>query len=837
MKKRRILVSLALASGALFSLAACGKTESTPTPTPAPTSAAPAPATSTAPAASSTPAASSSAQATDKVTVKYIAKYSDGVDDEELTALATQIDKNTKATAPAENPTKDGYVFKGYRNKTTHLPFDFDANITKNTDIVAYFYKPGTYDEIAASDDVVMAYDFDDAEIGAKIPAYDANVTGLSNDKNADADTYGATVVVGDYHNKLKTYDMGSGQTKVLFNVKDVIENSKVTIFTKFKLDGTMGSKWPFIEILTDNGTDRVSAFGFGGDSNKKIGYRLGSSETYENFKNELLEADKEYNALFEVDTNAQTIKLTLNGEAFAPVTVDFDNFAGVKFVTGGSAGTYTGHSDERFIIIDQFAVKAEANDIATVKAGAKASVKAVYDAYVTSDKDSHLDDDLEWKAVLDEYNAAYTETTGTIDAATTVADVKTARDAAIRDIKAAVTSLRNAKVEEINTLLAANDTTNPTNPAGTWFWKNGDAATDKYLDRYNTADTTKQAEFVTALNTLKTTYRAQIAGLKNIKEGYALLGEFETAANAIVLPKVDVTVKYYKYQYTEATGITAWAENTDYYTESGKIYSIVDQSKTTTPSTSVKYYTRSIVSAGSDGTFKTIKDEKTNSSLVPQIAGFFNVEYYSNATLETAFDFANTTIAAGDTIIHVLVTDVLYWNVNRITPVPTMADAGNSITLDAGTELLQNVTTAGDVKAKLNGSAESGKEKENSAFIGHEVGKNKTGSIDITVEKDRNIIVTFEISSTSKKNTSDKVKLVDSTNATVAMTSYDVTGVTTEGASTETPGSVTDNVLLAAGTGVPAKVTYTLSEGTYKLLSESSARGFRVISIKIELA
>ena len=78
---------------------------------------------------------------------------------------------------------------------------------------------------------------------------------------------------------------------------------------------------------------------------------------------------------------------------------------------------------------------------------------------------------------------------------------------------------------------------------------------------------------------------------------------------------------------------------------------------------------------------------------------------------------------------------------------------------------------------------------------------------------------------------------MVDSTNATVAMTSYDVTGVTTEGASTETPGSVTDNVLLAAGTGVPAKVTYTLSEGTYKLLSESSARGFRVISIKIELA
>lgn len=816
MKKRRILVSLALASAALFSLAACGKTESTPTPTPAPTSA-PAPATS------STPAASSSVQAAEKVTVKYIAKYSDGAADEELTALATQIDKNTKATAPAENPTKDGYVFKGFRNKTTHLPFDFNANITKNTDIVAYFYKPGTYDEIAASDDAVMAYDFDDAVLGAKIPAYDADLTGLCNDKDADDEKYGATVVVGDYHNKLKTYDLGGSQTKVLFNIKDAIENSKVTIYAKFQLAGTMGSSWPFFEVLTNNGTSTVAAYGLAGDGNKKLGYRVNEGG-YQNYKDELLEAEKEYTALIVVDTDAKTIKLTLNGEEFAAVSANFDNVVGFRFVTGGSAGTYTEHSDERFIIIDQFAVKAEANDIAAVKAGAKAAVKSAYDAFVESDKDSHLDDD-EWKPVLDEYNAAYTETTGTIDAATDAAGVKAARDAAITNIKSAVTALRNEKADELTALLAHKGT------AGCWYWE-GTA-----LDNYNAGTPDEKTAYDTALDALKDTYAAKLGTIKNVVEGYEFLAEFETAANNIVKEKVDVTVKYYKYQYTEATGITEFATGTTYYTEASGVYTKVADDATF--DSAKKYYTRAIVSAGSDGTFKTIKDEKTNSSLVPQIAGFFNIGYYSSATLETAFDFANTNITDGNTIIYVLAVSKLNWSVADITDIPDMATEGNSIDVPANTVLLQNIKTGGTVVAKFNGSLNEDKtvKKENSACSGYEVGKNKTGEIDVTVEKDRSIIVTFSIVSTSAKNTSDKIKLVDSTNALVAMTSYDVTNVTTVGNKTEISGSVTDNVLLAAGTAVPATITYTLTEGTYKLISESGSRGFRVTNISVELA
>ena len=811
MKKRRILVSLALASAALFSLAACGKTESTPTPTPAPTSAAPAPATS------STPAASSSVQAADKVTVKYIAKYSDGAADEELTALATQIDKNTKATAPAENPTKDGYVFKGFKNKTTHLPFDFNANITKNTDIVAYFYKPGTYDEIAASDDAVMAYDFDDAAIGAKIPAYDANVTGLSNDKEADAETYGATVVVKDYHNMLKTYDLGSGQTKVLFNIKDAITNSKVTIYAKFKLDGTMGSKWPFIEVLTDNGTSTVAAYGFGGDSNKKIGYRLGSNETYENYKDELLEVDKEYNALFEIDTDAKTIKLTLNGEAFDPVSADFDNIAGVKFVTGGSAGTYTNHSDERFILIDQFAVKAEANDIATVKSGAKSIVKDAYDGFLATDKTAEIDD-TDWASVKTAYENAYNEN-GTIDAATDAAGVKAARDAAITAIGTAVNALRTAKLAELKTAITS------------WSFAVDTEANTKYAALSSVDKADSDAE----LAKLKEKYTKDVDGViytaKNIKEGFEILDQFVADARACCGERAVITVKYYKYVYTEATGLTSWAENTEYFTKAEFEYVLVDQTKVTAPASGVKYYTRTISSYGAekDKTFKAIKGFTTSISKVEKVDDFFVNSAYTDDKLTTLFDFDNTKINQ-DTTLHVLISNVAKWSKTDYNGHANDEAIPDNYKI---AEICKIVNTSSSKYAKNKTSKVDGVQTTNCIGFSFEKGR---GCLQIDVKEGFTATINVIIGSDGSSNTTDKIYLTNITTSTPEVVKTGIVLNKDSADSTSTFDSSTGEIKVK-GTDGKTSLTLTLSAGTYKLGDSSdSSKALRIQGVTVEL-
>jgi len=125
MKKRKILVSLALASACLFSLAACGKTEE-PTPTPAPTT--------------TTTAAPTTTTQSD-LAVKFVAKYSDGAADEELTALAKSVKSGSKVARP-DAPEKADYKFVAYySSQAIGNEFDFDKAITAATTIYAFYDK------------------------------------------------------------------------------------------------------------------------------------------------------------------------------------------------------------------------------------------------------------------------------------------------------------------------------------------------------------------------------------------------------------------------------------------------------------------------------------------------------------------------------------------------------------------------------------------------------------------------------------------------------------------------------------------------------------------------
>ena len=654
MKKRKILVSLALASACLFSLASCGKDEASTTTTTAPaqtttTTAAPTTTTTTAPAQTTTtttaPAqtttttgaqttTTTTTSATTEYDVKYYAVYSDGTDEEQLTDLNCKVAKNGKANQPTA-PTKTGYEFRGFKNYNTEEPFDFaNTGITKNTKIAVFYYKPTAYDTMAASTNTnkVFATDFSDKTPQTSIAAYSADA-GVYNEKDADAEKNGADYSINNYQTALKTYDKGSAQTKVNVNFGSEIENSKVKILTTFQLDGTVvAGSWPFIEISEKktDGTNMVIGFGYNGE--KKIGYRIG--DNYYQLKDAAFEAGVSYELIIEIDTNAGTAKFTLDNEELGTANVSCENISGMKFVTGGSAGTYDSHTDERTIIVKNIAVEAVANSVDAVKTAAKADIQALYDAYEDSDKATGFD--TIWTNFVD---AAKTSADSAIEAATTVAEVKAAKEDGLAAIETLIKALRTQYIGTIGF-----------DSLPQWSYANNASTSKK--ESYESSSSTEKQEYDDALAELKakyidtTTYveacipadrfdvskgklyvkdgdnyvalestatydatatyyiklqlkykkgetlvpNTVVTTLKELLECY---NQFVADAEDIVAEKVDVTVKYVSRAFTEATGLTEFATGVDYYTLDD-VYAPKQLAPFEAFETGVTYYTKS---------------------------------------------------------------------------------------------------------------------------------------------------------------------------------------------------------------------------------------------------
>ena len=702
MKKRKILVSLALASACLFSLAACGKTEE-PTPTPTATT------TTT----------------NDSLAVTFKARYSDGTPEEELTALAKSVKSGEKVAKPAD-PTKDGYRFVGFET-ANGAAFDFNQNITKATTVYAYFDKVvSAYDTIAESTNKYLAYNFNDTNAETDLETAFPLLTNES---------VGTGDVVFEGH-KLKLVNQEKSETtKNDGHAAVVFENELKNCVVKgtVSLASSRVDTLNFIHFYEVGEGQSGGKYEIGATSK---GLRYNGSED----ENTAIESEKEYVYNFELDLLNQKITVTVDGQetAIKNASIDFNKLKRIDF--GSTKGK------EGYVTIDSLAIEVVGASLDDGKTVAKADLLSAYNAYVTSDKHESINDN-QWKGISDAKTAGDTA----IEAATDFDTLATALTTAENNMNTAVNQLRTYLVSSIKNGLNA------------WTWSsdstaqaNYNAGSDSEKTAYDAALTALKGNYVKAGATKATIAESNFASAKaylyvknesnelvavaadaqysattdyyynfelkynktgeteytstpvTIKELATLQANFINEAKAIVKEKVDVTVKYLARSFAEATGITAFATGVDYYTlndvyapkkltefktgvtyytKSGTTYTentaefdanktyyvktqnyVLKEASVTEPVDGVTYYTLGYASAGADGTYKVIKDDKTSLSDVPTFTNHVILAVYSNEVCTTAFDFDNTDITAATTLYAVVGEKVTFINATNLT-------------------------------------------------------------------------------------------------------------------------------------------------------------------------
>ena len=163
MKKRKILLGLALAAAAVFSLSACGDDKTTDnTPATSDKSGEGAGTGTGTGTSTGTGTGTGEGQGT---TQSFDVKFMNGTT--ELTALKQTVAKNGKVTKPARTalPTETGKRFDFWSADGGVTPYNFDDAVTGAVTLTAVFEDANDYDTLAASENKIFATDFYDETI------------------------------------------------------------------------------------------------------------------------------------------------------------------------------------------------------------------------------------------------------------------------------------------------------------------------------------------------------------------------------------------------------------------------------------------------------------------------------------------------------------------------------------------------------------------------------------------------------------------------------------------------------------------------------------------------
>lgn len=355
MKKKKIFLGLAIASAALFSLAACNSTsQSGSTSTPAASTSTPA-ASSSVPAASSTPAAAD-----------YTATFVAVVDGERDSALIskTATSSNGKFARPADaDMAKEGYLFQGfYSNATVTTEFNFDNAVSANTTIYCKYHKMTQFDTLKAdTDHLIFAEDFNSTTVSKSVVdklSCKATTPTIYVQSETDPEFDGTQFNMGDAGKGI-LFDFGgakSGIVKAYFEVS--FQQTQGEAFAQFV--GTDATK-------TD---DEVFALR---TSSKKFFYRFGGGSDVALSTNNAVTVNQKYAFFIELDTSEGKISITQDGvKVVDNVATTITEVKGFKFTCKESSDKHSKKS------VDNVAITAEAKSASELVVAKNAALSGI---------------------------------------------------------------------------------------------------------------------------------------------------------------------------------------------------------------------------------------------------------------------------------------------------------------------------------------------------------------------------------------------------------------------------------------------------------------------------
>ena len=345
MKKRKILLGLALAAAAVFSLSACGD-DTTPTTDPTPT-------------VDPTP---NTPPATEKVKVQYY-KVIEGESPVEITGAKQEIDKGSKTTKPETALAVDGYrIVECYTSAGCTDVFDFSKAINADTKVYVKYVQITKYDELSASANKVLAFDFnsdmtldiDDSlkfeATAPKVVAKSENVKVVNDVLSLGTDSDGAIV------------DFGQKITKPgLYN-----------IYYEITFAAKAGQGESIAQINgTNDGTTYARVFELRNES-AGLGYSFDGATKVATDPTVALAANKTLKIFIELKTAEGTIKVYNDGEKVVDTTTSITGVNGLKFQQNGTKSNLT---------IDNVAVTFEATEATGLVAAKLGALKSITDS------------------------------------------------------------------------------------------------------------------------------------------------------------------------------------------------------------------------------------------------------------------------------------------------------------------------------------------------------------------------------------------------------------------------------------------------------------------------
>ena len=403
MKKKKLLFGLAVATAALFSLAACNNSnngtagQSSSVSTPAEESA-------------SSSAASQEPAITETYTATYVAIVDGAKDNTFLSKTATSV--NGKFAQPTDaEMAKDNYVFQGfYTSATLKKTFDFNEAVSADTTIYAKYHKLSMYDTLAASDKKVFATDFSGTVTSTVDPDLKFESTAFAiKTKSSDNVTFNGNEAL--LNKDAFIMDLGKNITK-----SGVY---KIYFETMFK-SSVAGESFAQINGSTD-GTTYARVFEIR-TASSKFGYSFNGTNIPTTMD---CTAETLYQILVELDTAEGKVSVTVNGTKIVDaVDTNITSVNGLKFQakSDGSTKKSIGHvamtfeekaenptvtaRNDALATINTFLASATYTDLAAETAtGAQKAKKALIDAQVKASKAK-----IEAATTVDAITAAKTE-------------------------------------------------------------------------------------------------------------------------------------------------------------------------------------------------------------------------------------------------------------------------------------------------------------------------------------------------------------------------------------------------------------------------------------------
>ena len=403
MKKRKILLGLALAAAAVFSLSACG--DDTPTTDPTPT-------------VDPTPDSGSTVTpAAEKVKVQYY-KVIEGESPVEITGAKQEIDKGSTTTKPETALAVDGYrIVECYTSAGCTDVFDFTKAINADTKVYVKYVQITKYDELSASANKVLAFDFNsdmtlDIDDSLKFEATAPKVV-AKNDK----------IKVQNDVLSLGTATSGTDGAIVDFGQK-ITKPGLYNIYYEITFAAKTGQGESIAQINgTTDGTNYARVFELRNES-AGLGYSFDGSTKLATDPAVALAANKTIKILIELNTAEGTIKVYNDGEKVVDTTTSITGVNGLKFQQNGAKSN---------LEIDNVAVTFEEKAATGLVAAKAAAVKVITDYKATSaytdlgDTAGNTSANAALKKLIDAQIATSTEA---INSATTEDAVATAKTA-----------------------------------------------------------------------------------------------------------------------------------------------------------------------------------------------------------------------------------------------------------------------------------------------------------------------------------------------------------------------------------------------------------------------